>query len=411
MSSATSSKSAARSPSAQASYASDSTCNAYIRIIPQAPLLSSLLFWGRPFPGPSVPKLSIRNVPRGAYRRALIYLARSHVQDLSPGARREAEIRPRTPACHGAPPSASARSSASPPPASAAGAIPLRGPAIDCAAPLPLPARRDLATPTISASCRRRAFSTTRGPGPALGLACTRTCSECSEGEGQPLAAPARTRTCSECHPGIRASEYPGPRSRTHPPAPRPSLAPPPAAIHLTSRVSATRAARSAATTRWLNLRIPGTIAAASAASRAPKTHAHDHPTRRLQLRPAQPHHRRRAVAHLHVPLPRVPAPHRRRDQQPGALPPRADRLRRPGHRVDAHGRKRQRAHLPLLPGVRLHRLLGGRRLPRPRRRRHRHLRRPDLPRADGAGVGGVPATPGSPSRPTRRPSAWPKQG
>ena len=42
-------------------------------------------------------------------------------------------------------------------------------------------------------------------------------------------------------------------------------------------------------------------------------------------------------------------------------------------------------------PDMRLHRLLGGRRLPWIRRRCHRHLRRPEFPRADHRGVGGVP--------------------
>src|SRR5215471_4328182 len=55
----------------------------------------------------------------------------------------------------------------------------------------------------------------------------------------------------------------------------------------------------------------------------------HDHPTRRLQLRAASPYDRGRTIAHLYVPLPGVPTPHWRRDQQPGALPPRAGHLRR----------------------------------------------------------------------------------
>src|SRR5262249_2395420 len=55
----------------------------------------------------------------------------------------------------------------------------------------------------------------------------------------------------------------------------------------------------------------------------------HDHPTRLLQLRAASSYDRGRTIAHLHVPLPGVPTPHWRRDQQPGALPPRAGHLRR----------------------------------------------------------------------------------
>ena len=61
------------------------------------------------------------------------------------------------------------------------------------------------------------------------------------------------------------------------------------------------------------------------------------------------------ALAHLYVSLSGVAAPHRRRDQQPGELPPRANHLRRKIHCVDAHGRERQRDHLPLLPDLRLH--------------------------------------------------------
>ena len=59
----------------------------------------------------------------------------------------------------------------------------------------------------------------------------------------------------------------------------------------------------------------------------------------RLQLRAASPHDGGRTIAHLHVPLPGVPAPHRRRDQQPSALPPRPSHLRRSGHDVDPDGR------------------------------------------------------------------------
>ncbi len=70
---------------------------------------------------------------------------------------------------------------------------------------------------------------------------------------------------------------------------------------------------------------------------------------------------------------------------------PREDHLRRQVHRLDAQGRERQRADVPLLSGVRLDRILGGPGLPRLRRRRHRHLRRPELPRADHRRVGGVP--------------------
>ena len=51
----------------------------------------------------------------------------------------------------------------------------------------------------------------------------------------------------------------------------------------------------------------------------------YDDSTRHLLLRAASSHDRGRTIAHLHVPLPGVPAPHRRRHQQPGAVPPRPD--------------------------------------------------------------------------------------
>ena len=60
------------------------------------------------------------------------------------------------------------------------------------------------------------------------------------------------------------------------------------------------------------------------------------------------------------------------------------------GYGVDADSRKRQRADLSFLSDMRLHRLLGGRRLSWIRRRCHRQLRRPEFPRADHRGVGGV---------------------
>jgi hypothetical protein len=52
----------------------------------------------------------------------------------------------------------------------------------------------------------------------------------------------------------------------------------------------------------------------------------HDHSTRRLKLRAALPYGR--TVALIHVSLLGVPTAHRRRDQQSGAFPPRADHLR-----------------------------------------------------------------------------------
>src|SRR5260370_42624662 len=55
----------------------------------------------------------------------------------------------------------------------------------------------------------------------------------------------------------------------------------------------------------------------------------YDQPTRRMQLWAPLPYDRGRTIAHLHVPLPGVPAPHRRCHQQSGAVPPRAGHLRR----------------------------------------------------------------------------------
>src|SRR5438477_3872355 len=78
-------------------------------------------------------------------------------------------------------------------------------------------------------------------------------------------------------------------------------------------------------------------------------THDDDHPTRRLQLRAASPYDRGRAIAHLDVPLPGVPTPHRRCDQQPGTLPARAGQLRRRGHVVAPDSRKRQRGDVSFL--------------------------------------------------------------
>jgi len=57
---------------------------------------------------------------------------------------------------------------------------------------------------------------------------------------------------------------------------------------------------------------------------------------------------------------------------------------------VDANSRKRQRADLSFLSDVRLHCLLGRRRLSWTRRRCHRQLCRSEFPRADDRGVGRV---------------------
>ena len=79
-------------------------------------------------------------------------------------------------------------------------------------------------------------------------------------------------------------------------------------------------------------------------------------------------------------------------------------------HRMDPHGRERQRAHLPLLPGVRLHRLLGRARAfpatspspsaPSPTRPSPRRRSR----------CGKSAATPGWSCRPTCRPAAPPSR-
>jgi hypothetical protein len=81
--------------------------------------------------------------------------------------------------------------------------------------------------------------------------------------------------------------------------------------------------------------------------------------------------------------------PHRRRHQQPSAVPPRTDHLRWQRDNVEADGQKRQHADFLFLSDLRFHRLLGERRLSRNCRRRHRQLRRPEFPGADHRGVGG----------------------
>src|SRR5580704_13736989 len=69
-----------------------------------------------------------------------------------------------------------------------------------------------------------------------------------------------------------------------------------------------------------------------------------------------------------------------RRHQQPSAVPPRADHLRRQSDDVAADGRRPQHADFPLLSDLRLHRVLGERRLSRNVRRCDRQLRDPNFP-------------------------------
>jgi hypothetical protein len=116
----------------------------------------------------------------------------------------------------------------------------------------------------------------------------------------------------------------------------------------------------------------------------------HDNPARHLQLRAASPYDPRRTSAHLHVSLSGMPAPHRRRAQQSGAIPARAGHLRRYRYNLDSDRRKREHAGFSLLPDMRLHRLLGERRLSGSRGCCHRKLCRAEFPRADYCGVGGV---------------------
>jgi DNA-binding transcriptional LysR family regulator len=80
------------------------------------------------------------------------------------------------------------------------------------------------------------------------------------------------------------------------------------------------------------------------------------------------------------VPLPRLPALDGERVRRPGALPARPGAHRGQRHRLRAHGRQRQPRHLPLLPGVRSHRLLPARSGPRRHRHPRRRLRRQRLP-------------------------------
>jgi len=68
-----------------------------------------------------------------------------------------------------------------------------------------------------------------------------------------------------------------------------------------------------------------------------------------LQLRSARPDHRGEP-APLHGPLFGMPTAHGRRDQQPGALPTRANHIRPQVCRMAVHGREPQRHHFPFLP-------------------------------------------------------------
>jgi hypothetical protein len=88
----------------------------------------------------------------------------------------------------------------------------------------------------------------------------------------------------------------------------------------------------------------------------------YDHP-RRLQLRATHHLIEGPAIANLHVSPLGVPAPHRHRDQQPCALPARADHPRREVNDVKANSQKRQRDSFSFLSNMRLHGLLGERRL------------------------------------------------
>ena len=61
--------------------------------------------------------------------------------------------------------------------------------------------------------------------------------------------------------------------------------------------------------------------------------------------------------------------------------------------RVPPHRRQRRRHHLPLLPALRLERLVGPGGSPHPHQRRRRRLRRPGLPAARADGVDRTPAS------------------
>ena len=137
-----------------------------------------------------------------------------------------------------------------------------------------------------------------------------------------------------------RSAKYPGPRSRTYPPTPRPSR-PLPAATHTPARVSDTRGAFEPRRRDGSASAFPVPLPPHHPRAEPPRSEPHDHPPRRLQLRTAHPHHRRRALARLHVPLPGVPAPHRRRDQQPGAL---CAASRSPSPAATRRGRARPKA-------------------------------------------------------------------
>ena len=96
-----------------------------------------------------------------------------------------------------------------------------------------------------------------------------------------------------------------------------------------------------------------------------------------------------RSVRRLDLPLPRMPAAHRKRVRHAGRLQARSGQHRGPLQRLLAHLRRgrRQGARPPLLPRVRLAGLLHGADGAGPDRRLGRLVRRPVVPAADRVGV------------------------
>ena len=101
----------------------------------------------------------------------------------------------------------------------------------------------------------------------------------------------------------------------------------------------------------------------------------------------------------------------RRRIRQPGALPARAGHLHRQGHDVESDRRKRERGDLSLLSDMRLHGLLGERKLSRIPHCCHRKLSPTRISPRRPSRCGRGHATPGSHCRPTLRPGEWRSRG
>lgn len=112
-------------------------------------------------------------------------------------------------------------------------------------------------------------------------------------------------------------------------------------------------------------------------------TKPHDPAPRCLQLRTTQPGSLGRTRPHLDLSLPRLPAPHRQYLRRASAFPERTRSHSGPCKQLDANGRQRQSARIPLLPGLRRDRLLLPRNPARADRRPDRRIRGSELSHAE----------------------------